>query len=385
MLFIMGPRQVGKTTTCRDVCSESGNNRYFNWDNQNDRQLILRGPEHIAAAMGLDRQLEENPIAVFDELRKYGRWKGFLKGWFDTYEAEVRTLVTGSARLDVYKAGGDSLMGRYFSYRMHPLSIAELLDPTAAPASLYRRPKKIDDDLFDSLFRYGGFPEPLIRQEMSFHRRWQKLRSQQLLREDLRDLTRIQELGQVEVLARLIQQRCGQLTSYSSLASQLNASVNSVKRWLDTLQSLYYCFAIRPWFKNVTRSLRKEPIYFLWDWSELSDQGARAENFIASALLKAVHYWTDAGLGEFDLHFLRDKQKHEVDFLVSRDGNPWFLVEAKYSGKAKLSDNLSYFQQQLKVRHAFQAAIDLPWVEQDCFELQRPKIVSARTLLSQLV
>jgi len=385
MLFLMGPRQVGKTTTAEQGAGEFARHFYLNWDNQADRESILLGPDEVAGVMGLDQFREEPPLLVLDEVHKYRRWKNFMKGFFDTYADAARVLVTGSARLDVFQAGGDSLMGRYFPYRHHPLSVAELLDTSLPDEPLRREPGVIGRDRFEALWRFGGFPEPLLRQNTRFYNRWRRTRSMQLFHEEFRDLTRIQELGQVEMLAELVRRRAGQLISYTSLARSIQASVDSVRRWLKSLEMLYYCFAVRPWHKNISRALRKEPKYFLWDWSLAEDPGSRAENLVACALLKAVHFWTDYGFGNFGLHFIRDKQKHEVDFLVSRDDNPWLLVEVKLAASAKLSPNLSYFQAQSGARHALQVAFDTEPVERDCFEATRPVIVPAPTFLAQLV
>ncbi|MFV2068389.1 MAG: ATP-binding protein [Pirellulales bacterium] len=385
MLFLMGPRQVGKTTTSRQSASSFSEHLYLNWDNQEHRELVLAGPAAVAGRIQVDRLRENAPLLILDEIHRYGRWKGFLKGLFDSYPENIKILVTGSARLDVFKAGGDSLMGRYFPYRMHPLSVAELTDPGIGEDPILRRPRRIDDDAFEALVRFGGFPEPFLRQELRFSNRWRRLRSQQLFKEDLRDLTRIHELDVVESLAEILRRRSGQLTSFSSLARSVNASVDSIRRWLATLESLYYCFAVRPWSRNIARALRKEPKYYLWDWSIVDDSGQRAENLVASALLKAVHFWTDQGLGEFGLYFVRDKQKHEVDFVVTREDRPWFLVEVKSSGTAALSPQLAYFQRQSGAVHAFQVALDLPFVDRDCFEVEKPVIVPARTFLAQMV
>jgi predicted AAA+ superfamily ATPase len=276
-------------------------------------------------------------------------------------------------------------MGRYFAYRMHPLSTAELTYGSLRDGLIEHQPRPVDGGQFEALLRFGGFPEPFLRQETRFWNRWRRLRSQQLFKEDLRDLTRIQELGQVETLAELIRLQVGQLTSYTSLATGVNASVDSIRRWTRTLEALYYCFPVRPWYRNVARALRKEPKYYLWDWSLVDTPGARVENFVASALLKAVHLWTDHGNGDFGLFFIRDKEKREVDFVVVRDGRPWFLVEVKSSGSKHLSPALKYFQNKTGARHAFQLAMDLPFIERDCFEHTTPIIVPARTLLAQLV
>lgn len=385
MLFLMGPRQVGKTTTSRDVAQLRPRSLYLNWDNLDHQRQIVSGPSELARALQLEVLAEDRPLLILDELHKYPRWRSLLKGFYDTHGEATDVLVTGSARLSAFHPSGESLMGRYFSYRMHPLSVAELARPEIGEAPGERPPAAIDNELFDALERFGGFPEPLSRASDRFALRWRRLRHQQLFREELRDLTRIQELGKVQTLAQLVVLRAGQLVTYSSLADALDASIDSVKRWLSVLESLYFHFPVRPWFRNVTRSLRKEPKFYLWDWSLIEDPGRRFENMVACALLKAVHLWTDHGLGEFGLHFLRDKEKREVDCLVSRDGEPWLLVEAKLSGRGGLSPGLLHFQRQLQAGIAVQAARDLPHVERSCFDLDRPTVVPARTFLSQLV
>lgn len=384
IFFLMGPRQVGKTTSARNSAAVLGENVYLNWDNESHRRVLVAGPESLAERIGLHQLRGERPVCVLDALHKFGRWKGFLKGFYDTYGDRVRLIVTGSARLDVFKAGSDSLMGRYFGYRMHPLSVAELADPEPAP-TLVRSPRALEPGLFDALLRFGGYPEPLLRQEMRFWRRWTRTRREQLFREDLRDLTQVRELGQVETLATLLRERAGQLTGFTSLARSVGASLPTVRRWLETLEALYYCFPVRPWHRNIARALRKDPKYYLWDWSQLTDEGARSENFVACALLKAVHLWTDRGEGEFALHFIRNKEKQEVDFVVVRDGRPWFLVEVKSSAAAPLSPHLRRFQEQTGASHAFQVVFDRPYVERSCFDVTTPIVVPAQTLLAQLV
>lgn len=386
MVFLSGPRQVGKTTVAKALGDEFAQGAYFNWDDQVHRETIIQGPLAIANQLDLDNLSDEMPLCAFDELHKYQHWRELLKGFFDLHEDRVRLLVTGSASLGVFRRGGDSLMGRYFPYTLHPISVAECLAASSSTDALINtQPKAIDDDQWQSLWNFGGFPEPFLKGEEHFHGRWRHLHNEQLLRSDVRDLTRIRELGQIQMLAQLLRSQVGQLTSYTYLAKNTRIAPDTARRWVATLESLYYCFAVRPWHRNVARSLRKEPKYYLWDWSDVDDPGARAENFVACALLKAVHWWTETGPGDFALHFVRDKQKREVDFLVSRDGEPWFLVEVKASAKAPLSPALGYFQEQLKVPHAFQVALDGDYIARDCFTVQRPVIVPARTFLAQFV
>lgn len=380
MVFLSGPRQVGKTNISK---ASDPKTAYFNWDIDNHRELLHAGPTQVAKALGLEEIRKEPQKIVFDEIHKYSRWKQFLKGFFDAYQDQTRIIVTGSSRLDSYKKGGDSLMGRYFPYRIHPFSVAELVQ-RQAPENLYAFPKKIPKEKWESLNRFGGFPEPWLKNSRAFHNKWMALRSDLLFHQDIRDLTRIYELSQIQLLATLLVNRCGSGINYSDLAKSVRVSVDTVIRWVDVLSSLYFCFQIRPWSKNVSKSLLKEPKIYLWDWSVLLDQGARHENMIASHLLKYVHWMEDNGKGKFALHFIRDKMGNEVDFVVSQGNNPFMLVEVK-SSKQALSPQLVRFAKTLGVRHAFQVTIDMPYVDQDCFSEKRPVIVPATTFLSQLV
>ena len=199
MALVSGPRQVGKTTTCRKHADS-----YSNWDNIDDRELILGGPARLAQHIGLAQLRDQLPVALFDELHKYPRWKQFLKGFFDSYADQLRVIVTGSSRLDTYRRVGDSLMGRYFLYHMHPFSVAETLHTELpSPEHIVRPPKKPKPAEFDALWTHGGYPEPFLKRDARFSRRWQSLRSQQLLREDVRDLTQIQQLDQLSILVKL--------------------------------------------------------------------------------------------------------------------------------------------------------------------------------------
>lgn len=381
MAMLAGPRQVGKTTSAR---ASAGNHRYYTWDRQSDRRLLTQGADAIASDLDLAALGTARQRLVLDEIHKYRKWKDLLKGLFDVYGEKASIVVTGSARLDFFRRGGDSLMGRYFLYRMHPLSLAELVRaaPAEGPISPPRRPST---DALEQLLRFGGFPEPFLNASTRFYNRWRRMRNELLFREDLRDLTQIQEAGQVEVLGELLAAQVGQLVNYSTLANSINVSVDTVRRWVAALESLFYCFTVRPWFRNVPKSLRKQPKVYLWDWSLVADEGMRRENLTASHLLKAVHWWTDLGLGDFDLRYLRDKVGREVDFLVVRDGQPWFLLEVKSSSGRGLSPALTYYQRQLGVSHAFEMAFDSDFIDVDCFSAERSVRVPAATLLSQLV
>ena len=182
-----------------------------------------------------------------DEIHKFVRWKSFLKGFFDLYEDRTSLIVTGSARLDIYKRGGDSLMGRYFLYHMHPLGVAELVRPDLDVREIHA-PRPVADADWDALWDHGGFPEPFTRRDRRFTVRWRKLRREQLFREDLRDLTKIADLTGVRILSELLLARAGNQIVTSSLAREIGVAETTVKTWTATLEYFHEGFRVRPWF-----------------------------------------------------------------------------------------------------------------------------------------
>jgi len=383
MLFLAGPRQVGKSTIATHSRHYTDNFLYLNWDNTKHRKIILGDESEITNRLELASLKTSKPILVFDEINKYPDWKNYLKGFFDVYKDQMSIIVCGSAKLDIYQKGGDSMMGRYFLYRIHPLSIRETLSSNL-PTGLINPPIKDSTGNLMKLFTVGGYPEPFLKNNLKFSNRWQRLRFNQLLREDIIEIKQIENIAQLELLANILLTQAGSLTKYSNLARDIRASIDTVKRWITTLESFYFCFKVTPYYKNVKRSILKEPKVYLYDWSLIKDKGARVENFVASHLLKATHFWSDYGYGEFKLHYLRDKDKNEVDFLVTKDNEPWFLVEVKSSKQAQLSKNLFYFQKQIKAQHAFQVFFDGEYIDEDCFNYNEPIKVPAATFLSQL-
>jgi len=377
MAFISGPRQVGKTTLC-----ERFQTCYLNWDKLSDRSLITSGEDAVAARAEVFRAHAQLPVLTLDELHHYKHWKIFLKGLFDAYWKKLKVLVTGSARLDVYKRGGDSLMGRYFPYRIHPFSVGELVRPVVGESEL-SAPLPIADEQWGRLVEFGGFPEPFVRGDRRFVRRWRQLRFEQLVREDLRKDTAIRELDQVESLAKILSERSGEQLVYASLGKEVQVGEITTRNWVATLCSFYFGFRVKPWSQHIENAIRKTPKWYLRDWSGIADVGKRNETMVACHLLKAVEYWTDLGFGTCELYYVRDKQKQEADFVVAKDGRPWFIVEVKTSD-TKLSPALATYQRLTGAAHAFQVVFGLPYEPVDCFSYHEPTVVPARTFLSQL-
>lgn len=381
MAFISGPRQVGKTTCC---CNKA--NRCLDWDDPDGRADILAGPAHVAERAGLDTPIASKPVFLFDGLHRHVEWKEFVTGFVDAYSDRARAIVTG-IHMDSYPLGSDDgQMSRRFVCDMHPYSVAEAITQDLPdPNRVVRQPVPIDDASFDALWNHGGYPEPFLKRNLCFSRDWRLLRQKQLVREDIRNAAQIQHLDQLDSLAHMLTRMSAQQLVYSDLSIQVRVSIDTIRRWIAYLCQFHFGFVLRPWTQSVPRSLRKEPKWFLRDWAAIEDPGSRAETFVACHLLKAVDGWSNLGFGNFGLHYLRDKEKREVDFLVVRDERPWLLVEVRH-GDGGLSPALRRFQELLGVPFAMQVVLEAEYVDADCFARKdSPLIVPARTFLSQLL
>lgn len=373
MVFVGGPRQVGKTTLAKKIGKENFTAAsYLNWDYPEDGKKI------IARKFSADTDL-----LIFDELHKYGQWKNYLKGEYDKNHEKYKILVTGSARLDIYRRGGDSLMGRYHYLRLHPFSLAEALDcnfAIKAGEKLHFKEKNEAKKTLRDLMTHGGFPEPFIKKNVEITRRFHNERVERLVKEDIRDIERVRDLSALQVLAGLLPERVGSLFSINSLKEDLGVTHKTLSLWVDILERFYYHFRIYPFASTLMKSLKKEPKMYLWDWSEIEDEGARFENLIASHLLKFVHFLYDTKGYKTQLHFLRDKEGHEVDFLISVNNKPWFSVEAKLLDK-NISKHAYYFKNKLHIPYSFQVILE-SGVD---FEQDGVRCISADKFLTALV
>jgi uncharacterized protein len=382
MIFISGPRQVGKTTIAKTF--KTSEKSYLNWDNTNHRKIILGDIFNYIESNLLSILTKTKPCIIFDEIHKFKDWKNFIKGIYDQYKEDLTIIVTGSAKLDVYNKGGDSLMGRYFNYQIFPLSVHELLQQPYQK-NLIQPQQVLNEKYWQALIQRGGYPEPYLKNNDEFTSLWQKSRLSQLFREEIRDYANIQNIDQLELLGQLITHQTGNQTNYSNLAKKIRVSEATVRNWYTLLENTYFCFNIYPWTKNVNRSILKAPKTYLYDWSLCAGKGAMVENFVASHLLKAISFWNNTGQGDFGLFYLRNKDKREVDFLVTRKNEPWFLAEVKSSYKQPLSDNLRFYQEQLNAPYAFQLAFDMEYIDMNLFTLDKIRIVPIKTFLSQLI
>jgi len=335
IVLLSGPRQVGKTTLSKQLTTSRV---YLNYDASSDRKMIH--------SQEWDRDTE---LVIFDELHKMKKWKSWIKGIYDTEGISPALLVTGSARLDTYRKGGESLAGRFFYYRLHPLTVKEICNSLGEKS----------DIALDKLIKLGGFPEPYLKDNETFAKRFRRIHTDTIIRQDLLDLERVRDIKSVEILIDLLRTRIGSTTSYTSLANDLQVSIQTVKHWLQILENLYIIFPVRPYHRNIARSLLKESKYYLYDTGAVEgDLGAKLENTVACALLRELHLIEDTTGSRVALHFLKDKEKHEVDFLPVVDNNPLCMIEVKVS-EDNFSPALFRFHRKLQTAKPFQIVYKL--------------------------
>lgn len=337
MVFIGGPRQVGKTTLGKRLLKEDHiHGEYFNWDKDEDRKAVLK-----------KQWKQDSPLIIFDELHKYPRWKRWIKGVWDSRETDQTYLVTGSARLDVYKKGGDSLMGRYHYWRLHPLSLDEL------PAGMGK------EEAFKRMLAYGGFPKPFLSMDEREARRWRRERFDRILNEDIRDLEQIREVQLLHFFVDALRNRVTGLVTLSNIAADLEISPKTAKKWLTLTEKMYICFAIYPYTKNVPRSILKPPKVYFFDNGDVDgDESTRLENLVATHLLKRLHFIEDYHGYKCGLHYIRDKDGREVDFIVMINGEVTDLIEVKWREK-KVSSPLLYYKNLLNPKRTIQLVGEL--------------------------
>lgn len=333
MVFLGGPRQVGKTTLSQSLIKSysDGHPAYLNWDLIEHQNLIKnRGWP------------KEEKLIVLDEIHKFKNWRNLIKGFYDTLKNTHSFLITGSARLDHFRKGGDSLLGRYHYFRLHPYSLNEIGN---SKTNLQR------------LFQFGGFPECYHRQDEKFLRRWHLERINKLVKTDLRDLENIQNLDKMQMLAEELPNRIGSPLSYKSLAEDLSIDFKTCKRWIQILDSLYYAFTVSPYGVPKIRAVKKEQKLYLWDFSQVEDPGARFENMTACQLLKYCHFMEDTEGYKMELRYIRDTDKREVDFVVLKNRKPMFAVECKLSEK-NISNHIIYFSERTSVPKFYQVHME---------------------------
>jgi predicted AAA+ superfamily ATPase len=321
IVLLTGPRQTGKTTLSKMLKSDYD---YFNFDSLEDRLSLQE--------KSWDRSKD---LVIFDELHKLKNWKSWLKGVYDTEGIPPSLLVTGSAKLDTYRKVGDSLAGRFFQFRMHPLDLKEI--------KTFVNPENLETEL-DKLLEIGGFPEPFLNGTNRFYNRWKKSHLDIILRQDLIDLENVQQIIQIETLIQLLKNRVGSPVSYSSLARNLQCSDKTVKRWLTILENMYVIFKVPPFHKNIARAIQKAPKFYFYDTGQvIGDSGIKLENTVACAIQKEIHFREDCFGETKKIYYLKNKDGKEIDFCTTTNDSPSLMVEVKWKD-GTLSSNFEIFK-----------------------------------------
>jgi len=340
MVFMTGPRQSGKTTLAKKILKKLQVGLYLNWDDADDRKMIMARS-----------WFQEDKLIILDEIHKYSKWKNFIKGTFDKQREWHQFLITGSARLDIYKKGQDSLLGRFFSWRLHPLCLSELKhnmhDPSASKKNL------------TLLLERGGFPEPFFAKDPVFAKRWRKERINLIFRQDIQEIEKIRDIYLLEFFYQSLVQRVGSEIVFSNMARDLEIAPKTAKAWASILEKTYALFMVTPYSKNLVKAVVKAPKIYFYDNGEVEgDLGAKFENLVANHLLKRLHFLEDLTGDQYQLHYVRDQQGHKIDFLVVRNRKPVCLIDCKVSDSTP-SRSLYYFRDKLKITHCLQLVMNL--------------------------
>lgn len=351
MIFIAGPRQAGKTTFTQLISQYFSNSLYFNYDIIDNKKKLIETPffyEHV------NRKDASQPLIIFDELHKYPDWKNYLKSVFDRDKENYKFIVSGSGRLDIYQKGGDSLAGRYLLFYLWPFTIAELAGNNLTPDQFISDPVAIypiSNDtrvIWEDLRKFSGFPDPYLNRDEHYYRIWSNTYQKQLLREDIRDIASLKSAERIELLFSLLPSKVGAPLSMASLARDLQVSFDSVKTWIEIFERFFLVFRIGPWQTKISRAITKEKKLYFFDYARLQSPSARFENMVAVELFRAVTSWNDRGLGDFSLHYIRNREKEEVDFLLAEKQVPFLLIEVKQAD-IEPAKTLIKFQKMLSI------------------------------------
>ena len=390
MIFLSGPRQIGKTTFVLEKLKATGQvHMYFNWDDPYVPREYNRNPHFLKAKIAVEKK---RPLIAFDEIHKHKQWKNILKGLYDLHKEEARFIITGSARLDYFRQSGDSLVGRYFSYRMFPLGLSEAMGKMQRISNdgelfsnkkakellalLHDVPLKQAKEIMQQMMLFGGFPEPFLKANKRFSVKWRRDYQSLLLYEDLRDLSRIQDIKGVEQLLLMLPDRVASPLSINALREDLQVNHRTVSNWIEALKKIYLIFSIMPWSRHISKAIKKEPKIYFYDWTLVPNKGACFENLVAVSLLRLVCRWNELGLGNYELRYVRNHQGMEVDFLIVKDRQPVALFEAKET-ELDPSRSGALFNRQLQIPY-FQIVEHFDGVE--AWPDQKYTVAAARML-----
>jgi predicted AAA+ superfamily ATPase len=328
------------------------NQVYLNWEIPEHRMRLIRNPAFFEE---VERRNESTPLVMLDEINRHRGWRTYLQEAWDRFQTDYQFLVLGSSRLDYTMRRGDPLAGRYCLLHVWPFTQAELGRANRQPDEFFRNPLQVSmkrnleqGEIWQTLSEHSGFPEPYLSGRTAAYRRWSNAYTEQLIREDIRDLTGIKAIAELETLYHLLSVQVGRLLSVPALAQGLQVAYNTVRSWLSTLQRFFAVVSLSPWSRGVPRAIREGQKIYLGDFPRVKDPTARFENMVALELCRAVSSWNEMGYGRFSLHFIRTKDQQEVDFVLADEGRPALLVDAPAQGHQPVAA-LMKFQNALKI------------------------------------
>ncbi|MFH1282425.1 MAG: AAA family ATPase [bacterium] len=343
MRFISGPRQCGKTTIAKAHLAKLNCSAfYYNWDRREVRTRYRLENDFLHHdLLNSPSQSSKRYWVCFDEIHKMPKWKNILKDFFDSHEKEINFIITGSARLDMFKRSGDSLAGRYFLFRLNPFLLSELCGrkletvlPEKHAIDYIEKSiahKKHEQKAMESMLKLSSFPEPLLKNNSLFARKWHESYMEKIVKEDLRDLSSIHQMEKVIDLIYLLSAGISSPLSIKSLKEELELNFNTVKNYINYLMLVFVLFQIPPYHKSMKRVIRKEKKAYFYDISPVQNEAARFENYIALELKIRIDLWNDIQQDKYDLFFFRTREGKETDFVITKNGAPYFLCEAKLS------------------------------------------------------
>lgn len=342
MRFIAGPRQSGKTFLAKYFLEKKGYlNLYYNWDSRIIRNTYKKENYFFQKDLYNTEKKSDYYWICFDEIHKMPKWKNILKDFFDSFHENVKFVVTGSAQLDSYRKAGDSLAGRYLMFHLFPIALFELTHKDNTFLEISPNSNQFIERILETvkyypneqeqLLKFSGFPEPLLRSKINFQRRWKNDYIDKLIKEDLRDITRIVALENIATLMLLLPSKIGLPLSINSLVNDIGINYTSIKNYLNALQLSYVIFSIKPYSKRVNRAIKKEVKSYFFDWTRCVSEGALFENYVAMQLVTWITLVNDLGISELDIRYVRLRDGKETDFLILKDNSPWLLIEAKLS------------------------------------------------------
>ena len=243
--------------------------------------------------------------------------------------------------------------GRYLLFHLWPFTLAELTNNRLSIDCFLDNPLQTTTNsearaLWERLSIVSGFPEPYLSNSTRSYNRWSRSYSRQLIREDIRDLSGVKSIYEIETLYHLLPEKVGSPLSIPSLSRDLKVAYNTINSWLQLFERFYLSFTITPWTAKIARAIQKERKVYLWDPPRISNKAFRFENMVGLELYRAITLWNDMGYGDFSLHFIRDKEKREVDFIIADARKPFILVETKLV-QTSPSESLIRFQNMLEV------------------------------------